>query len=78
MEDVNENWECYLCANEEDFETSPSGWLANYHPLCYNCANEILENENHPDRFRLTYHEEIGDVKIVSNVPISMERYLKN
>lgn len=75
---MNEKWECYLCAREEDSETIPSGWLANYHPLCNNCANEVLKDENHDDRFRLTYHEEIGNLKMVSNVPVSLEKYLRN
>jgi hypothetical protein len=75
---MNKKWECFLCAVEMDFEIIPSGWLSDYHPLCNNCANEVLEDESHEARFRLTYHEEIGNLKMVANIPISMEKYLKN
>ena len=72
----NEKWECYLCAAEENFSISPNGYLANYHPLCNKCADEILYNEHHADRFRLSYHSNIGDIKMVSNIPVE-EGYLK-
>ncbi len=75
---MKKRWECHLCAVEKDFEIAPSGWLANYHPLCFECTDEVLEDEDHPDRFRLTYHEEFGNIKIVSNIPITIDRYTKN
>jgi hypothetical protein len=61
--DGNEKWECYLCCNEENFETLPHGYLGNYHPLCCVCAYSVIMNKKHKDYFRLTYYIEIGDIK---------------
>lgn len=73
---MNEKWECYLCAREDKFDSLPNGYLGNYHPLCFNCANIVLGDKNHPDRFRLTYHSDFGDLKIVNNIPVQ-DSYLK-
>lgn len=67
---INEKWECFLCCKEDDFDKLPYGYLSNSHPLCRECANSILKNENHNQRFRLSYHKEIGDIVIASNIPI--------
>lgn len=75
---INEKWECFLCSKEEDFETLPYGYISNSHPLCITCANAVLIEENHKQRFRLTYHKTIGDIIIVSNIPISVEFANKN
>ena len=75
---MNEKWECFLCCKEDDFETLPYGYLSNSHPLCRICANYVLEDENHRQRFRLTYHLEIGDLVIASNVPIQTGHASKN
>lgn len=75
---MNEKWECFLCSKEEDFEILPDGYLSNSHPLCCNCANSILQNENHKHRFRLTYHKKLGDIILVSNVPILTGNFTKN
>lgn len=64
---MNENWECYLCGEEDIFDNPASGFLGNYHPLCLNCANNIFYCTNHTDRFRLTYHLGYGDLKFVNN-----------
>ncbi len=66
----NEKWECYLCAHEETFSVFPGGYLANYHPLCESCANEVLYDDDHEDRFRLSYHFEVGDFEMISNIPV--------
>lgn len=71
---MNEKWECYLCCYKQSFDENASGFLGNYHPLCKNCADIVLE-ENHPDKFRLTYHHRIGDLNVVANVPISSNIY---
>ena len=63
----NEEWECYLCGKEDDFEILPYGYLGNLHPLCRVCADSVLHNENHKQRFRLTYHKDIGDILISNN-----------
>ncbi len=57
-----EKWECYNCAIEDSFENSPSGFLANYHPICLNCANKIYHDFKNPDRFRLSFHAEFGNL----------------
>lgn len=57
-----DRWECFLCCKEDEFDNLPSGYLANYHPLCEKCADNVLFEENHRDRFRLTYHKDIGDI----------------
>lgn len=75
---MNEKWECFLCCREEDFEILPAGYLSNSHPLCCNCANSVLQNENHKQRFRLTYHKDIGDVILASNIPILTGHFTKN
>lgn len=66
----NEYWECYLCAAEFVNLTLPSGYLSNSHPLCKSCSNSILDNESHNERIRLTYHNSIGDLKMLANIPI--------
>jgi len=71
---MNEKWECYLCGYEASFDTIASGFLGNYHPLCENCADKVLDDE-HPDKFRMTYHYQLGDVDILANVPISKNSY---
>jgi len=74
----NEKWECYLCAGEEKFSVFPSGYLANYHPLCENCADEIFYNEDHEDRFRLSYHKSFGDLQIIANIPVHRNFFKSN
>ena len=69
-DDVNENWECFLCAQPYNFEFLPSGYLSNSHPLCKYCADSVLNEEKHKHRFRLTYHHQIGDLKLVANIPV--------
>jgi hypothetical protein len=78
QDDINDKWECYLCASEEIFDVLPSGYLANYHPLCFSCANEVLEDPDHEDRFRMTYHIDIGDFQMISNIPVKLERSVLN
>jgi hypothetical protein len=68
--EANETWECYLCGLENNFNKNPSGYLANYHPLCGHCADGVLQNEGNKHRFRLTYHDKIGDLKMISNIPV--------
>lgn len=75
---MNEKWECFLCCRAEDFEILPHGYLSNSHPLCSSCANSVLKNENHKQRFRLTYHREIGDIIISSNIPIQTGYAIRN
>ena len=65
-----EKWECFLCSREEKFSVSPSGYLSNAHPLCEHCENEVLLDGTHIHRFRLTYHRSIGDLNIMSNIPV--------
>jgi hypothetical protein len=69
-EDINENWECFLCTKENKFETLPTGYLSNWHPLCQTCADIVLNEERHMHRFRLTYHNKIGDIKLLANIPV--------
>lgn len=59
---MNENWECYLCGREDDFDNLPDGYLGNCHPLCLNCSDDIYYDSDNEDRFRLTYHSEFGDL----------------
>jgi hypothetical protein len=66
----NNTWECYLCSSEHGFEDNPIGYLANFHPLCLNCANDVLTDKNNQNHFRLTFHEKIGDLKIIGNIPV--------
>lgn len=70
---MNNKWECYKCGFEDNFENMPSGYLANYHPLCLNCANDIYYDNENVDRFRLTFHIEQGDLFFFENLlhPIS-------
>ena len=75
---MNNKWECYLCGKEDDFDILPDGYLANYHPLCICCVNQILENKNHRDRFRLTYHSKLGDLKIIKDIPVQNNYLMKN
>lgn len=74
--EINECWECFLCSKEETFEILPTAYLSNSHPLCKKCADTILKDENHKQRFRLSYHNSIGDLKMISNIPVQ-EGYLK-
>jgi hypothetical protein len=62
MIDINDKWECHICAKEDDFENLPFGYLGNYHPLCEKCADTVLFDEENKHHFRLTYHKEIGDI----------------
>lgn len=66
----NEYWECFLCAAEFINIIFPSGYLSNSHPLCNTCANIILNDQNHSERIRLTYHNSIGDLKILAKIPV--------
>lgn len=68
--EINDTWECYLCSSEHSFDDNPKGYLANYHPLCGNCADCILNEETRKQRFRLTYHEKIGDLRMIGNIPV--------
>ncbi len=68
--ETNDIWECYLCSFENSFEENPKGYLANYHPLCGNCADKVLNDERNQHRNRLTYHFKIGDLKIIGNIPV--------
>ena len=74
---MNEKWDCYLCGHETNFYTPASGFLGNYHPLCMNCTNKVLDDD-HPHKFRMTYHYGLGNVEIIANVPISKNRYNSN
>jgi len=58
----NEKWECYLCCREDYFKGLPSGYLANYHPLCMKCADYVFYDKCHSEHFRLTYHDCVGDI----------------
>jgi hypothetical protein len=71
---MNKHWECYLCGEEDILDNPASGFLGNYHPLCLNCANNIFHCANDPDRFRLTYHSEYGDLKFVNNKLVAVTR----
>ena len=66
----NEKWECYLCTKENNFSIFPDGYLANYHPLCGKCTDEILSDKSSNNRFRLSYHKSIGDLMMISNIPV--------
>jgi len=70
--EINETWECYLCGVDDSFENDPKGYLANYHPLCQKCADNVIRDPNNKHRFKLTYHEMIGDIKMINNIPISI------
>lgn len=69
-DEINENWECFLCAKEYSFELLPTGYLSNSHPLCQKCADIVLNEEKHKHRLRLSYHRQIGDIKLVANIPV--------
>lgn len=75
---INDKWECFLCGREDDFEILPSAYLSNYHPLCSSCADDVFKNEKHKQRFRLTYHQDTGDIILASNVPVPTGHYTKN
>lgn len=77
MIEIDENWECFLCATDLSNKTIPTGYLSNSHPLCKCCADDVLNNTNHKHRFRLSYHNQIGDLKIIASVPVE-RGYLKN
>jgi len=59
---MNEKWECYLCSIDDVFDNKPGGYLGNYHPLCLNCTNKIYYDVENKERFRLTYHIDIGNL----------------
>lgn len=63
-----QQWECYLCGKEDEFENMPAGYLANYHPLCRQCANAVWDNDYRSERHRLTYHQDVGDIDSKSGV----------
>lgn len=73
-----EKWECFLCCKEADFAILPSAYLSNSHPLCINCADDVLKKQKHKQRFRLTYHHDMGDLVLASNVAIPTGYYTKN
>ena len=73
---MNDKWECYLCAEEAYFEILPTGYLANYHPLCKNCADHVLEDEDHKEHFRLTYHQEIGDIEDITQIKVITRHFI--
>jgi hypothetical protein len=75
---MNKKWECFLCGEEDYFQILPTGYLSNSHPLCSNCANIILYNENHNQRFRLTYHKDIGDISFVADIPVPVGNFIRN
>jgi hypothetical protein len=75
---MNDKWECFLCCKEEDFEILPQGYLSNSHPLCNTCADSVLTNENHKQRYRLTYHNRMGAIVIALNVPIQTGYVIRN
>ncbi len=75
---MNDKWECFLCCSEEKFEVLPYGYLSNNHPLCFECANSVLNDENHKQRFRLSYNKDIGDVVIAGNIPVQVGYHVKN
>jgi len=75
---MNDQWECYLCSLEDDFDNEPSGYLGNYHPICLNCANDVYYNDDHEDRFRLTYHEEFGDLMFFEKTLLLVCNYKLN
>jgi len=58
----NNTWECWLCGKDEGFENLPSGYLINLHPLCEECADEVLIDEEHRQHARLSYHKDVGDI----------------
>lgn len=68
--EINENWECFLCTKEFNFEILPKAYISNSHPLCEICADSVLEDQNHKHRFRLTYHSKTGDIEMVANIPV--------
>ena len=60
--DENHTWPCWLCGHEDDFETLPGGYISNSHPLCYRCADQLLEDPDSRHYCRLTYHYQLGDL----------------
>lgn len=72
MDRINENWECYLCMESFNFKILPTGYLSNFHPLCESCADVVLNDKNNKQRFRLTYHDQFGDLKIIAGVPVQV------
>lgn len=74
---MNEKWECYLCGHEDNFDNAVSGFLGNYHPLCEECADKVIDG-NHPDNFRVTYHHQMGNLEVIANIPISKNSYNLN
>jgi hypothetical protein len=62
MTNGNDKWECFLCCKEDDFDILPSAYLGNYQPLCERCADEVVFNRHHSQRYRLSYHKDFGDI----------------
>lgn len=71
----HQKWECFLCGTEKNFNLLPTGYLSNYHPLCNKCADIVLKDETNINRHRMTFHTEIGDFKIISNIPVANNFY---
>lgn len=72
-----EKWECYLCAKEFSFDKKVSGFLGNYHPLCRNCSDKCI-SENNIQTQRLTYHYQYGEVRLLNKVPIPKNKFNEN
>lgn len=75
---MNKKWECYICSIADNFKNIPAGYLGNYHPICLKCADAIYYNNEHQDRFRLTYHVNLGDLLLFEKQLISMKNYKSN
>jgi hypothetical protein len=63
-------WECFLCAAELHPNILPSAYLSNYHSLCSNCAKNVISDTRSPHRSRITYYEDMGDIKMISDIPV--------
>jgi hypothetical protein len=57
-------WECFLCCKETSFDIPVAGWLANYHPICDKCADAVITVNFRNQRSRLTYHKDVGDIRM--------------
>jgi len=75
---MNKKWECHLCCKESKFQKLPAGYLGNYHPLCKNCADEILSDKSHEQRNRLTFHYSVGDIVVHNNIIFERSRICLN
>lgn len=73
-----DNWECYLCGRDFEFQQPADGWLANYHMLCQLCADSIIVNPESVYYSRLTYHYFFGDIQSIDNVKIFVLTGKKN